>query len=317
MTNSKPRVWTRSDLNTNYGDYLQWKMYYITAGIAHAHYEEALGLLEIIAGALLFSRRTATLGAIIAGSLLFNIVLANFAYQLGDHVYATLLLMIASVILLHDAARLISLLVQQRATRAERFVPSFTPGTLRVRAWAKSVAIVFLLLYGVSVAYAYKETNWPYPRTPGTLAGAAGYYNVREFRVNGRDIPYSLTDPVRWQNVVFEQWNTISIRSNRPFPIEVQNPTPEYANALRSYEYAGNGGRRFYSYIADPAAKTLTLQGKSDPHEKIVLQYSYDPDGSLELNGTDESRNNLHIVLNKVDKQYLLLLGRRHPVTVY
>ncbi len=308
---------TLSDLHTNYGDYLQWKMYYITAGIAHAHYEEALGLLEIIAGALLFSRKTATIGAIIAGSLLFNIVLANFAYQLGDHVYATLLLITASVILLHDAARLIGLLVQQRATKAERFVPSFTPETLRVRRWAKSAAVLLLLLYGVSVAYAYKETNWPYPSTPGTLASATGYYNVREFSVNGREIPYSLTDPVRWQNVVFERWNTISMRSNRPFPLEVQNPRPEYANGLRTYEYAGNGGRRFYSYVADPAGKTLTLQGKSDPHEKIVFRYSYDPDGALELNGTDESGNNLHIVLNKIDKRYLLLLGRRHPVTVY
>ncbi len=79
---------TLSDLHTNYGDYLQWKLYYLTNGVAHANYEQATGLLEVLGGALLLWRTTATIGGIISASLLFNIVLVNFAYQLGDHVYA-------------------------------------------------------------------------------------------------------------------------------------------------------------------------------------------------------------------------------------
>ncbi len=137
---------TLSDMHTNYGDLLQWKLYYITNGIAHAHYEEFLGGLEVLGGALLLWRSTATFGAIISASLLFNIVLANFAYQLGDHVYALLLLVAVSFLLLYDAGRLIDLLVLQRKARAERFRPDFSsPKAKRFHLIGKSVVAAFLL----------------------------------------------------------------------------------------------------------------------------------------------------------------------------
>jgi hypothetical protein len=307
---------TLSDLYTNYGDYLQWKLYYLTNGIAHAHYEEFLGAVEVLGGALLLWRSTMTIGAILSASLLVNIVLANFAYQLGDHVYATLLLLAASFLLLHDAARLLNLLVLQRRAKADRFQPPFhTVVARRLHVAGKSAVFLFLILYGISVAYGFRHTNWPFPDTPGPLKNAAGYYNVREFTVNGRTIPYSLTDPVRWENVVFERWNTISIRSLQPVPLEVGKPEIAYGND--QYEYAGNAGRRFYSYTADAAAQTLHLQGRNDPRESLLFHYQYAPDGSLVLTGSDQNGNALRVVLEKEQKQYLLLLGRKHPLTIY
>ena len=309
---------TLSDLHSNYGDFLQWKMYYLTNGLARAGYEQALGLLEVVGGVLLLWQSTVTIGAVISASLLINILLANFAYQLGDHIYATILLLAAVFLLLHDAIRLLDLLVLQRPAKADHFKPVLT--SVRARQWrlaGKSVVAAFILFYGASVYYGYRHTNWPLPDTAGALKGAAGYYNVREFEVNGRAIPYSLTDPVRWQNVVFEKWNTISVRSNRPVPITVSAPVVAYESDERTYEFAGNGGRCFYSYTADPNAGTIHLQGENDPHESISFHYQYAPDGSLVLTGKDESGNSLRVVLEKVDKKYLLLLGRRSPLTIY
>lgn len=309
---------TLSDLHTNYGDFLQWKLYYLTNGIAHANYEQAIGLLEVIGGALLLWQTTVTVGAIISASLLFNIVLANIAYQLGDQVYALLLLLATSFLLLHDAARLINLLVLQRPAKADHFKPTLPSVRMQQLRFAGKIAVVlFLGLYGASVAYGFFHSNWPLPDSTGTLKDATGYYNVREFEVNGRSIPYSLTDPVRWQNVVFEKWNTISVRSNRPIPIEVSNPSIAYEDNQRKYEFAGNGGRRFYSYATDPKAGAIHLQGKNDPHENISFHYKYAPDGSLLLTGVDESGNSLRVVLEKIDKKYLLILGRRNPLTIY
>ncbi len=241
---------TLSDLHSNYGDFLQWKMYYLTNGLARAGYEQALGLLEIAGGALLLWQSTVTIGAVISASLLINILLANFAYQLGDHIYATILLLAAVFLLLHDAIRLLDLLVLQRPAKADHFKPVLP--SVRARQWrlaGKSVVAAFILFYGASVYYGYRHTNWPLPDTAGALNGSAGYYNVREFEVNGRVIPYSLTDPVRWQNVVFEKWNTISVRSNRPVPIIVSAPVVAYESDERTYEFAGNGG---------PGASTAT-----------------------------------------------------------
>jgi hypothetical protein len=307
---------TLSDLYTNYGDYLQWKLYYLTNGVAHAHYQEFLGIVEVVAGALLLWRPTVSIGAIFSASLLFNIVLANFVYQLGDHIYATLLLLAAAFLLLHDTVRLANLLILQRRARADHFEPPFyTAGALRLHRIGKGAVIAFLAFYAGSVAYGSWYTSWPFPSTPGVLKNAAGFYNVREFTLNGNTIPYSLTDPVRWQNVVFETWNTVSIRSNRAVSIEVANPPIEFGND--KYEYAGNAGRRFYSYNADPAAQTIYLQAKTDPHESYSFHYQYAPDGSLLLTGNDESGESLNVVLEKQQKQFLLELGRRHPLTIY
>ncbi|MDW5266057.1 MAG: hypothetical protein SA176_09880 [Edaphobacter sp.] len=309
---------TLSDLHTNYGDYLQWKLYYLTNGVAHAGYEQAIGLLEVLGGALLLWQTTATIGAIISASLLFNIVLANIAYQLGDHVYALLLLLATSFLLAHDTERLSNLLIFQRPAKADHFRPTLpSVRAQKLRLIGKFAVVVFLGFYAVSVSYGFFRSNWPLPDTKGTLKDAAGYYNVREFEVNGRAIPYSLTDPVRWQNVVFEKWNTISIRSNRPLPIEVANPVIAYGEDQRKYEFAGNGGRRFYSYSSDSANGTIQLQGKNDPHEHIGFQYKYQPGGSLLLTGVDENGNALRVVLEKIDKKYLLILGRRNPLTIY
>jgi hypothetical protein len=309
---------TLSDMHTNYGDYLQWKLYYLTNSVAHAHYEQALGILEVVGGLLLLWRATVSLGAIISVSMLFNIVLANFAYQLGDHIYATLLLIAASFVMLYDAGRIINLFVLRRAARAERFRPDFSGWRAqRLHVAAKATVFACLLFFAGLVSYSYHHSNWPLPDATATLKGAAGYYNVREFEWNGKVLPYSLTDPNRWQDVVFEQWNTISIHSSKPVPIEVANPAIAYANEQRTYEYAGNGGRLFYGYTVDPAAQSIRLQGKNDPHEVLSLHYSYGDDGSLALVGNDQDGNKLRIVLDKVDKKYLLLLGRRNPLNVY
>jgi hypothetical protein len=309
---------TLSDLHTNYGDYLQWKMFYLTNGLAHAKYEQALGLVEIVGGALLLFQSTVTIGAIVSASLLVNIFMANLAYQLGDHIYATVLLLAASFLLIHDSVRLLNLLVLQKPARADHLRRMFIgEQARRWRLVSKSAFAAFILLYAGAVFYGYHHGNWPLPDKAGTLENSAGYYNVREFEVNGRVIPYSLTDPVRWQDVVFEKWNTISVRSHRPVPIAVSAPDVAYESDQRTYEFAGNAGRRFYSYTVDPNAGTIHLQGKNDPRESIALLYKYAADGSLILTGADESGNALRIVLDKIDKKYLLLLGRRNPLTIY
>lgn len=51
-----------SNLHTDYGQFLPWKIYYNTVGII-PWYESFLGGVEIAAGLLLFFRRTATFGA--------------------------------------------------------------------------------------------------------------------------------------------------------------------------------------------------------------------------------------------------------------
>jgi hypothetical protein len=309
---------TLSDLNTNYGDFLPWKIYYLTMGAASAHHEQALGLVEIVGGILLLWRSTAIIGAALSAAMLTNVVLASFAYQLGNHVYASLLMVIALFLVAHDSRRLFNLLFLERLAKADTYEPVFATKRLRTsRVLLKTSIVLFVAAYGVSAFASYRGSNSPFSAATG-LKDSAGLYNVKEFSINGNALPYSLVDPERWQNVVFEKWNTLSIRINRPVAIDVAAPRIAYQpDDQRDYEIAGNGGRHFYSYSADTVNGKIRLQGKDDRNENLSFDYKYLDGGDILLTGTDQAGNSLRIVLQKVDKRHLLLEGRRHPLSLY
>ncbi|WP_263409022.1 hypothetical protein [Terriglobus tenax] len=306
---------TVSDLNTQYGDLMQWKIYYLTVGVGKMGYQPLLGGLEIGAALLLLWNRTAIIGACLSGAMLTNIVPANFAYQFGDHVFATILMLFAAVIAAHDGWRLLHLLVLQTAVKADR-TKDLSLLMPRLAMCARGGIVTFAMLFAGSLSIGLRHSRWPYPDEAG-MAGMAGVYNVREFSLNGEVLPYTLTGNRRWQDVVFEDWNTFSVRVNRPMTIEVAKPSIDNPEAQRLYEIAGNGGRHFYSYQENAATRTLLAKGKNDPAEILSLHYSKQPDGSFVLEGKEASGAKLHIVLERVDKRYLLDAGRRRPISLY
>lgn len=305
-----------SDLHTKYGFFLPWKIYYDSLAVSSAGYAPTLGLIEILGGILLLFRRTTLIGAGIAAFLLINIVLANFAYELGDQVISVYLLLIALVLIGYDAPRLYQLLFKEKTTPSDKFDPVFSGKWSKTRLILKGGFVMFFLAYASLLLKNSHTGKWPFPDTPG-LQGAEGFYDVHQFSFNGVDRPYSLTDSLRWEDVVFEKWNTLSINVNRQVPVNYTRPAVTYqATAfLRNYEGLGNGDRLFYTYeIQD---NHLTLVNKNDPADTYKLDITRPSSGQILLEGSDHSGNRLQIQLNKINKKYLLYLGRRRPVKVY
>jgi len=299
-----------SDLHTKYGEFLPWKIYYHSLGVSTAGYEPILGVAELLAGALLLWRRTVTAGAGLAAAILINIVLVNFAYDLGAHVLSVYLLLIATVLLLHDTPRLYALLVKEERAKADHYQPSFSTTGNALRKWGRIAFPVLVLLYGILAYNSYKSEQWPYPGKKG-IAGTAGFYDVHQFVIDTTILPYSQTDTTRWQNVVFEKWNTVSIRVNKPLVPDLNGP---FINARQDYESQGNGGRIFYTYTVDNG--DLLLTNKSDREDQYRFKIRQ-ADGNILLDGKDRTGHDLHVELTRLDKQYLLHLGRRKPVKVY
>lgn len=307
---------TLSDLHTAYGDFLPWKIYYLSTGVSTAYYEQTLGAIEIAAGLLLLCRRTTVIGASIAVSLLINIVLVNFAYQLGDQVYSIYLLLATIFILAYDTPRLYQLLVKEKTAIADHFVPVFDFSYAKpVRYGLKVLFLLFTVSFALLTYSSFSKSNWPFPDTPG-LPDAYGVYNVREFKINNEVLPYSATDTVRWRDVVFEKWNTLSVGANKHFPIDLSSDNINYqTDDQRSYESQGNGGRAFYSYsVAD---STLKLSNKNVPQDLQTFRFSRPDQSTIVLHGLTASGDTLHVVLDKLNKEYLLHKGRRKPVKVY
>ncbi|MGZ2870953.1 hypothetical protein, partial [Pseudomonas aeruginosa] len=76
------------------------------------------GALEVLAAALLWFRRTATLGALVAAAVLGNVVLLNLCYDVPVKQFALWLLLLSLVVLLPDLPRLFDLLVRGRPVSA-------------------------------------------------------------------------------------------------------------------------------------------------------------------------------------------------------
>ena len=295
-----------SNLNTTYGDLNAWKIFSLSLGVVPG-YESFLGFIEILGGLLLLNRRTTTLATLIIIPFAGNVFISNLAYEGGEYVYSLYLIAFAFFLFAYDANRLFILLTLECPTAPNRFQPVFQ------RTWEKygrhvlktAFILFFVVIYAFKTYAGYHVGSYQYPQMPG-LANAAGLYNVREFRIKNQVLPYAALDPVRWKDVVFENWATLSIRSNRPVAIDSSNTEQIYKNdADRNYEELGSAGRHFYSYVQDPAKQTLTLTNKVKPAEKLVLNYTRPDSRTIILSGIDENRDSIYVVLDKREKKYL------------
>lgn len=302
-----------SNLNTAYGDFTGWKIFSMSLGIVPG-YEAFLGSIEIIAGLLLFFRKTASVGALIIIVFTGNVFISNLAYGGGEFVYSFYLISLAIFVFSFDAIRIYRLISLERPTEPNKFKPVFTARQKTIRLVIKTLVIFFFVfLYGFKTYSGYRADQYQFPRTAG-LPQAAGLYNVTEFRINNKVLPYSATDSVRWKDVVFEKWNTISIRSNRPVIIDSVNYEQITKDDVdRDYELIGSGGRHYYRYTIDTLKHLLSLENKN-PHyrkERLGLQFSRPDTSTIILSGIDQHRDSIYVVLNKINKKYPIQLGRR------
>lgn len=296
-------------MNTNYGDLSDWKIAALTYGVAPS-FEAFLGAIEILAALLLLHRKTASIGAAIVVGFTGNVLLSILGYNGGEALYCLYLLGFASVILFYDGLRYYNLLILAKPTAPDRYEPEIFHGRLNtLRVALKILFFIFtFVLYGYLSFAAYNNNEYQYPTASG-LKDVAGMYNVREFRLNGKILPYAHTDSVRWQNVVFEKWPTLSIASNREIIPDLSNTEEIYLNDLdKNFESTGSSGRSFYRYDVDSLAHTLRLYNKN-PHyakEQLVFNYSRTGKDEMVLRGFNENKDSIYVVLERIPKIYLL-----------
>lgn len=317
-----------SNLNTAYGDHSAWKLFSLTLGIVPS-YQSFLGGVELLGGLLLLHRKTATIGTLIILPFLGNVFFSNLAYEGGEYVYSGLLITFALVLFAFDAIRLFSLLSLELPTAPNRFQPVFSEQWQQYGRLAFKIAFVFfaVLLYGYSTYASYHKGPVRFPKTPG-LPGVAGLYNVSEFRIGDKTLPYSKTDPTRWQDVVFETWNTISIKSNKPVELLTTN-VEQLAGDDREHDYelAGSQGRHYYRYSIDSTSRLLTLKNANpnEAAETLQLTYTKAGNGQIVLAGVSTpgvagKPDSVYAVLDKVNKKYLIdeaaKAGRRGALTL-
>jgi hypothetical protein len=103
------------------------------------------GAAEILAGTLLFFRRTTLLGALIAISILVNILMLNLSYDVPVKLFSAHLLLIALVMAAPQSKRLIFFFILNKATAPENIRPVFThPKARWFYAIGKAIVLVVI-----------------------------------------------------------------------------------------------------------------------------------------------------------------------------
>jgi hypothetical protein len=308
-----------SDYHTEYGDFLSWKIYYLSTSVTFAGYVPAIGLLELLSGILLLFRKTAAIGSGLLIAVLSNVVISNFVFDIGEQVYSSFLLLLAVFIFSYDFPRFYSLLFLRVKTAPDPYWANSSNERATVKRVLRAAFVAIFIFFGIGAYRSYSASQLPYSPEAG-IKGTRGFYDVPTFVYNKDTLPYSLVDPVRWQNVVFESWNTISIRDNEPVIIDSTKPQLLWhPDSLKNFEKIGNAGRHFYRYTYAPASNNsyrLQLFEKSTNLKKYDLHIRI-ADSIIYAHGADNKGDSLHIQLARFSKKYLLDAGRRKPIKIY
>jgi hypothetical protein len=246
------------------------KIFWLSVGIV-PWYQVFAGVVECLAGTLLFFRKTTTLGAILLVGALGDIVYVNFAYDGGVHVYSSYFVLMAAFLLVDDLPKVYNLLIRERYTVPVTFYPALSARWLKVTRIGLKSLVLFLFL---GVLFYLQLVNFLYdPYKQPAVAGVRtlrGNYAVTEFRLNNKVIPYSPLDSLGWHEVEFENWSSLSFTVNKPTPLDLSNGggAPQQ-DINRTFEITGvAGGRRVFHYYADTVDKVLYLEDKYKAPER-------------------------------------------------
>ncbi|WP_228084894.1 hypothetical protein [Mucilaginibacter sp. JRF] len=334
--------------NTEFIDFFAKRLYWEAIGVA-TKYEFFLGFAEFIGGFLLLFRKTRGIGAAVTFVVFGNIAIANHAYDIGEQVPSAGLALLSLFLMWYDLPAIWNLIVNQVNTRVVHYYPVFKQKWQNyIRLAVKwSGNLVYVILFFALEVYGYTHNDfYKLPNTPG-LAGSKGYYNVTEFKLNGKVVPYSPFDLKRWQDAAFEEWSSLSFKVyNRPQQIEMfaagsyprnhevydgkwyfdwrgdvrrfgdTKKHKKYDPAKRdlniTWELSGLGGRQYYYYKADTINHVLHLVNKNKAHRDQTqeLHYSRPTKDRVILWGRNEFKDSIYVVLDRTHQHYPIKNGR-------
>jgi hypothetical protein len=226
-------------LMQSYGDSSPMGLLWTFMG-ASEPYTMFVGFAEMIAGILLFPRKTSTLGALMSVGVLSNVVALNFSYDVPVKLYSMHLLAMAIFLLLPDARRLANFFILNRPAECVREQPLF-----RRTVWHRGALVLASLfvitVVGMSLYQSYDQRQFLMSRRSPLY----GIWEVEEFSL-GQSTPAASNQ--RWQRIIFDIPNRIT----------VQTPADPHQR---------------FSLQLDQDKRTLTLRKREDPNWNTVLTY--------------------------------------------
>jgi hypothetical protein len=269
-----------SRLTQPYGESSPMGLLWTFMGSSYA-YNLFTGAAEVVGGALIIIPPLATLGALLTIAAMGNVFVLNMAYDVPVKLFSFNLIMMATFIVLPDAERLLNVFVLNKATRPAAPRPLFK--RLRLNDAMRWLQLLLLAVFlGVSLYQSWQQAQ---QLAGGRLAEPLlGVWSVYEYAEDGKPRPPSMSDPTRWQRVLFE-----------------------YANRL-GVQFMDAPSQRFPMQL-DEQNRMIKLTSRDDPNWRSELHYDVTPPNTMMLKG-EMNGHQVEMKLQRKDLSSFRLLNR-------
>ncbi|AYB33835.1 hypothetical protein [Chryseolinea soli] len=242
------------------------------------------GSAEILAGTLLFFRRTTLLGALITISIMVNILMLNLSYDVPVKLFSAHLLLIAMVIAAPQLKRLISFFILNKATAPENIRPAFTHPKARLFHGIGKAIVILFMAQQLIVSGMKREAEMA-----AFFPERFDAYEVVEHKTNGMAVPEE--DKTR-------RWKKLYVMPNDKCSLVYMD-----------------GATIRWNFAADTVARTMRL---SSPDSTTIyhFQYAIAKDNLYTLKGK-LNEDSIQVAMRKNSEEFLLLNRGFHWINEY
>ncbi len=253
---------------------------------ASPSYEIFAGAAEVLGALLLLFRRTTTLGALLLATVLVNVVMLNFCFDVPVKINSAHYLGMCIFLIGPDLGRLAHVLLFNRATQPAPADPVSPSRSRRVaRRVVKYGVIAFILIQEV-------RSDLRFLAMRAARTSYDGLWNVVTFRRDDHDVPAIVTDSTRWQRIRFQSAD---------------------GKLYVRWHFMDRSYGDLYTAVIDEPRQTMTLTPDLDPAKPATSPVTFrylrtDPD-HVTLEGQLGAAT-LSVQLARFDPRDMLLVNR-------
>ena len=172
-------------------------------------YNIFIALSEIIAGVLLLSKRTKTLGSIIILGVMTNVFMMNMTYDIPVKLVSFHIILLALVLLYTDKDRLLHFFFKNKNVPQSNYEPAFkNPKTqTAVSSIKKLVLVLILATVSIQLLVQFKVRDQLKEKS-----ALYGLWKADSFQKNSQILQPLTNDTYRWEYFIFEEKNKAVIK---------------------------------------------------------------------------------------------------------
>lgn len=285
-----------SQLATPLGEFLPMRLSWLFIGYS-TPYQVFSGVAEVIVGLLLFNRKTATAGALMALAVFGNVMAMNLSYDIPVKLFSTHLVVMSLFLVIQEHQRIAAFFILNKTAPASTVYDiTINKKWQRITRYVlKGLFVVFIIILPFYNSYErYQDSKTTKDQTPI----ASGIYDVADFVLNKDTIPAIIGDSTRWSNLILQPGTTGSMLSS---------------DTLFRKLY----GRAYFGYFVDTVKKAITFRWAGRQSDSLfTMQYSIPDSGTINLSGVVR-KDSLFVRLKRTNKQYRLAEKQFHWLSEY